>query len=342
MDKLLHALAILAAALSHAHLTNPHALTNDQQYDAGLATYGGVTAWWGSTGEDPKVAHLMVRTRQGKVMALPPTLSELATTIDVGRAPDGEPLITYAQCGRTAASCQGYAYSLKTRRQFPLHLGDGQAVAVALDGNQVAWFRQPHAYGPSQLLIGQYNGFGVARPRRLRLAPVYGEPIGQPLALDLRGGRIAYAANEGGEDIRTEVLRAGTPDHMETISDDGSYGEGCTRVEVAPTLTPGALTWMEGMYGRRSECRPASNKLIRRTWAGVVSHAELPVRAAKEAVVVGDGGHVATLAPHDTTDDEAVRSACHPDDLFNDEGAGSLGCEARLVRAPRWLAGHGS
>jgi hypothetical protein len=336
MGKLLHALVAMVAALSGAHLTNPHALTNDQQYAAGLATYGGVTAWWGETGTRG-IAHLMVRTRHGKVMALPPTLSEEAETVDVGRGPDGAVWITYARCHGSSASCQAYAYNMTTRRERPLHLG--QTVAVAVDGNEVAWFREPRQWGTSQLLVGSLTApGGVAH--RVRLDRIDGEPVGTPLALELRDGRLAYAANEGGDDIRTAVLRAGTPGAMQTISEDGFYGEGCTRVEVAPTLTPGALTWMENMSGR--SCRPASNKLVRYALpGGAETRLELSVPAAKEAVMVDDG-HVLTLAPRDTSDTDSVRDACIPSDPSDDEGAGFVGCEVRVVRAPGWLPGRGS
>jgi hypothetical protein len=337
MDKLLHALTVLVAALSSVHLTLPAPVAGDQ-YDGGLATYGGVTAWWGSTG-DPKVAHLIVRTRQGKVKALPPVLSPLAPTVDVGPAPDGEPLITYAQCGRTIATCRPYAYSLLSNEQVPLHLGaDGQAVAVAVDREQVAWFREPRRDGPSQLLVGKADAFGVAHPRRVRLPRLDLDPVGMPLALDLRGGRIAFAANAAGDDIRDEALYAGTPDHVAAVV-GGGYGEECTRVTVSPTIIPDALTWLRSSFGT-SSCGRRHATLTRRAWSdGTLTHADVPVKAAKEAVLTAD--HLLVLSPTKVDGDQGDRDACTPYNLLGeDDDAHIPGCTLHVLPAPRWLPGR--
>jgi hypothetical protein len=161
-------------------------------------------------------------------------------------------------------------------------------------------------------------------------------PAGGPLALDLRGGHLAYAASESSDDIRDEELYAGTPDGVTPMDDGGSYGEECARLIVTPTITPTALTWLRTISGT-SSCGHRHGTLVRRAWAdGALTYSEVPARIPKEALVTGD--HILALAPARTDRDD--RADCNPPDMVENPGD-VPGCVLRRLPAPRWLPGRG-
>jgi hypothetical protein len=177
---------------------------------------------------------------------------------------------------------------------------------------------------------------GVAR--RVRLPKIDDDPAGAPIALELRGGRLAYAASDSSDDIRGEGLYAGTPDGVTAMDDGGSYGEECARVIVTQTITPAALIWLRTISGT-SSCGRRHGTLVRRAWAdGALTHWEVPAKIPKEAVVTGD--HVLALAPARTDRDQDGRDACNPSDMVESPGE-VVGCVLRRLPAPRWRPGRG-
>jgi hypothetical protein len=332
---ILHAAAVLLATWSAATPAVPpasrqaavqdFALSDARQSAAGLATYGGVVAWWG-TADDVRDVRLTVWEPGGRPRRLPvrANADPYRRALDVGRGPDGAVWITYARCAK--GRCRPRGYDLRTGADRDLGVGGG--VAASVWGARVAVVRQTGADTPSSLWLGAI-GQGVARR-----VPLRGDPLGAPAALDLRDDRVALLAWEPGDDVRSLYLLAGRVSDPTTIRPvaGGGAGEECTGLVASPTWTASALTWMTSSLGPASTCGRHRRALYRRDDRGhATTVAPIPRAAPKQAVVAG--GRVVGLFVAQPDGGQGDRDACDPQALLVGEGHG---CRLRVTPAPRW------
>ncbi|HEY6763085.1 MAG TPA: hypothetical protein VI318_26520 [Baekduia sp.] len=326
LDVLVHALAVLTAAWAAHHPGFGYGLSDTHQVDGAVSTSGGVVAWWGSEGgKDPRLT-VWRRGRAPERLAI--AMSPGHPLLDVGPGPDGAPWVVYPKCDKNACRIRGY--DLRTRRDADLGVGAG--VAAAIWRHDVLVYRQARPRGPATLALATIGGGAGRRLPLPRSSTGWGDPIG----VDLRGDRMAYAAWEAGEDARVVTLSAGRiadAAQLPTIAFGGS-GEECTQTVSSPTLTASGLTWLAAVTATENDCGHHTRVLRHRDWAtGAVSHAQVLAVSPKEAVVAA--GRVIALGPQPHDDGPDDRDACVPDD----ERAN--GCQVRLTPPPRWLPGAG-
>lgn len=344
LDPILRAAAVLLSAWGAAHGPTPaaippadrqaavpdFALSDGRQSAAALATSGGVVAWWGTAG-DRRDVKLTVWRPGGRPRRLPvrANADPSRRALDVGRGPDGAVWITYARC--TAAGCRPRGYDLRTGVDRDLGVGGG--VAAAIWGDRVVLVRVSGDDAPSSLFATTIGGAGE---RRVTFSPTRGGRVetGEPIAVDLRGDRVALVTWEPGSDARGTALRAGSLSDPRSIVPiaGGGVGEECTQLLTSPTLTASALTWMVSRLGPAGSCGRRVRALRRRNADGTVSTAPIPRLAPKQAVVAG--GRIVGLFVDRPDGDQGDRDACQPEPLLDDDRW--PGCTLRVAPAPRW------
>jgi hypothetical protein len=313
---------LLLAAWGSAHAPKPPAAPaatpTRRMAPTAVAGYGDLAAW-SVRGADGRY-RLVIRRAGGKPRFLPVPSSPTAFGVDLGPGPGGGTWAVYSRCMR----CGLQAADLATGRERPVG-GGARGRLPALWGSELAYFA-PTVDHRSALHLTSVTG-GADHVVPLRPVDVHETP----LALDLRGGRLAYVLftyDDDGYHGDQALIAAGVDGSGQRTVDRGGSGEECTKNLASPALTAIGLVWLHAELGDPGDCRPRPQ--LRRLDFASGAQALAPMPAAPVAATLVGGRALVLAPPAGARVDTAGREPCRLD-----RGPGNR-CDLTDVGAPAW------
>jgi hypothetical protein len=298
MDKLLHALAVMATVLAAVVGAVPAGAAplplGGNDLNAGpLVAYGGTVAWWtGRAGDHTATLNVW---RPGETAPRRVELQASGWDLDLGPGPDGATWAVYSRCA--SGGCRPYGYDLGTGAIRGLGVGRGTHPAIWRD--RVALWRH------HRILVAHVDHTAPTH------AVAAGIEDGHLDAIDLRGHRIAYIYDEGGDSRSIDMVarELGAGNDLQT-GGQGGYGEEGGDFLFSPTLTPSGVTWLEASSGGDEHGRTS----LHRSDAGGSDHRTRIAQAEAAVGAVVTAGRLVIMAPPPGFADPAVAEPCYLDE----------------------------